>query len=181
MITSKQELKEYLEKDRKALKIPENARPKFWKDEIWRYEIFLRKREYYENTGKNPLLKAYYQMKQHNLGIRLGFSIPCNVFGAGLRINHYGYLVVSPKAKIGEFCDVHQGVNIGESVDKLAPQIGDHVWIGPGAKLFGDIHIADRIQVGANAVVNKDFIEEDITIAGVPAKKVSDHGNKKVI
>lgn len=179
MITSKQELKEYLEKDRKALKIPDKTRPKFWKDEIWRYEIYLRKREYYENTGKHPLLKAYYQMKQHNLGIKLGFSIPCNVFGAGLRINHYGYLVVSPKARIGEYCDIHQGVNIGESVDQKAPVVGNHVWIGPGAKLFGGIRVADRIQIGANAVVNKDFMESGITIAGVPAKKVSGKGTQK--
>lgn len=169
---------EYLEKDRKALKVPENTHPKFWKDEIWRYEIYLRKREYYENTGKNRLLKAYYQIKQHNLGVKLGFSIPCNVFGAGLRINHYGYLVVSPKAKIGEFCDIHQGVNIGESIDKKAPTIGNHVWIGPGAKLFGGIQVSDYIQIGANAVVNKDFTEENITIAGIPAKIVSHKGIK---
>lgn len=37
--------------------------------------------------------------------------------------------------------------------------------------------MADRIAVGANAVVNKSFGEPDIFIGGVPAKKIRDKGN----
>ena len=44
--------------------------------------------------------------------------------------------------------------------------------VGPGAKLFDKIYIADGIARGANAMVNKSFHEKDIVIAGVPAKKV---------
>ena len=111
-------------------------------------------------------------------GIRLGFDIPTNVFDYGLRINHYGYLVVNGGARIGKFCDIHQGVNIGQNVEPgSVPTIGDNVWIGPGAKLFGKITIANRIMIGANAVVNKSFLEENITIAGVPARKVKDSGD----
>ena len=44
-------------------------------------------------------------------------------------------------------------------------------------KLFGAIHIADKCAIRANAVVNKDFEEEGITTAGVPAKKISNKGN----
>lgn len=42
---------------------------------------------------------------------------------------------------------------------KKAPKIGDNVYIGPGAVLFGDIEIADNCWIGANAVVNKSFLE----------------------
>lgn len=45
--------------------------------------------------------------------MKLGFVIPPNVFGGGLRINHFGNIVVNSEAKIGEWCDIHQGVNIG--------------------------------------------------------------------
>ncbi|MCG8399395.1 serine acetyltransferase, partial [Bacillus atrophaeus] len=77
--------------------------------------------------------------------------------------------------KIGANCDIHQGVNIGQNHDQYdVPTIGDHVWIGPGVKLFGKIQIANGISIGANAVVNKSFTEENITIAGVPAKKVKE-------
>ena len=52
------------------------------------------------------------------------------------------------------------------------PQIGDNVDIGVGAKIIGDVTIANGIKIGANAVVNKSFNEENITIVGCPARKV---------
>ena len=53
-----------------------------------------------------------------------------------------------------------------------APKIGNNVYIGPGAVLFGDIEIADNCWIGANAVVNKSFLESYSVIAGVPAKVI---------
>lgn len=176
MIVNKSMLKEYLEKDKRALGYARKF-PRFYADEIWRFEIYLRKYEYYLNTGKNIFALMYYKMKHHNLGMKLGYTVPANVFGPGLRINHHGYLVVNPKAKIGEFCDIHQGVNIGESVDGEAPVLGDNVWIGPGAKIFGGITVGNNTMIGANAVVNKSFPEGNQIIAGVPAKVVSKRGN----
>lgn len=68
---------------------------------------------------------------------------------------------------------MHAGVNIGASAGRLeAPQIGDNVYIGPGAILFGNIKIANNVTVGANATVNKDCLEENVVIAGSPAKVV---------
>ena len=95
----------------------------------------------------------------------------------GLRINHFGNIVVNPLAKIGEWCDIHQGVNIGTDFDGGVPQIGDHVWIGPGVKLYGDIRIATGCAIGANAVVNKSFDERG-TIVGVPARMINNKGNR---
>ena len=45
-------------------------------------------------------------------------------------------------------------------------------------KLMSNKEIANGIAIGANAVVCKDFFEEDITIAGVPAKQISNKGSK---
>ena len=47
--------------------------------------------------------------------------------------------------------------------------IGDNVYIGPGAKIFGAITIGDNVKIGANAVVNKSF-GDDISIGGIPAR-----------
>lgn len=44
--------------------------------------------------------------------------------------------------------------------------------IGVGAKLIGDIVIADDIVVGAGAVVVSSFTEPGITIGGVPARRI---------
>ena len=51
------------------------------------------------------------------------------------------------------------------------------MFIGPGTVIVGKITIADNIAIGANSYVAKSFYERGITIAGVPAKKVSDSGS----
>lgn len=53
---------------------------------------------------------------------------------------------------------------------KNVPIIGDNVYIGPGAILFGDIRIGDNVMIGANSTVTKSFEESNIVIAGSPAK-----------
>ena len=40
--------------------------------------------------------------------------------------------------------------------------------------MFGPIKIGDNTAIGANAVVNKSFADGNCTIAGVPAKKITD-------
>lgn len=112
----------------------------------------------------------------------MGWDIPINTFGPGLKINHFGLIVVNGNARIGAFCDIHQGVNIGQhgSSEYDVPTIGDNVWIGPGAKIFGRIKIANECAIGANAVVNKSFEEQNISIAGIPATKVSEKGNQYI-
>ena len=65
-------------------------------------------------------------------------------------------------------------MNIGTTNgNKKAAKIGDNVYIGPGVKIVGDISIPDGTVIGANAVVNKSIYENGITVAGVPAKKIS--------
>jgi serine O-acetyltransferase len=91
--------------------------------------------------------------------------------------------VVNEYAKIGANCRIHVCVSIGTKAgysDK-APTIGNNVYIGPGAKLFGPIYISDGIAIGANCVVNKSIYERNITIGGIPAKKISDKGSEGLI
>lgn len=116
------------------------------------------------------------------MSVRLGFSIPINIFGPGLCIAHRGTIVINKNVRIGENCRIHACTNIGSNRnDSLAPKIGNNVYIGPGAKIFGDIIIADNIAIGANSVVNKSFYEIDISIAGVPAKKINSKGTDDII
>jgi serine O-acetyltransferase len=72
-------------------------------------------------------------------------------------------------------------IGIGAGRTSKLPTIGDDVFIGPGAKIFGDVVLANGIAVGANSVVNSSFTEEGITIAGAPARKVSDKGSKYLL
>ena len=185
MIQSKIDYLYYLETDRMALGI-ERRWPNIFIDEIWKFERLLRKIEYFINCKDSLFWKPYlYFMKWrfHNLSIKLGFSVPANVFGPGLSIAHRGTLVVNGATRIGANCRIHTCVTIGTQAGfpNKAPKIGDNVYIGPGVKIFGEIEIADNIAIGANAVVLKSFLEPGITIAGVPAKKISAKGSEGLI
>jgi serine O-acetyltransferase len=174
MIKTKADLKYYLEKDRIALGI-ERKRSKIFGNDIWKFQIALRKAEYYTNVrkaGGYSFIKYYFwRFALHHYSFKLGFDIPYNVFGAGLNIHHHGCIVINAYAKVGENCNLQQGVNIGRNINSEdVPVIGNNVYIGPGAKIFGKIVIADNVVIGANAVVNKSFLEPGVVIAGVPAK-----------
>lgn len=175
MIKSKRDYNNYLENDKRALGI-KRGRPKLLFDEIWKFERLLRKCEYLKN--RNSILYYFYKFKFSKMSIKLGFSIPLNVFGPGLSIAHYGTIVVNGKSKIGKNCRIQENVTIGATNGSSeAPVIGNNVFIGSGAKIIGDINIADDICIGAGAVVVNSFNEPGITIAGVPAKKVSDNNS----
>ena len=180
MIESKHMLRYYLECDKVALGI-NRTRPHLWGDEIWKYQRYMRMLDY-ANTTRSffwKIIRAYLKYKYHVLGMKLGFSIPINVFGPGLAIVHYGTIVVSSEAKIGENCRIHAGVNIGANGgEKAAATIGDNVYIGPGAKIVGKICIGDNVCIGANAVVTND-VESGITIGGIPARKISNADSSK--
>lgn len=178
MIDSKETLKRYLEQDKLALGRRGDSKPRLFGDEIWKFEILLRKVEYYINCKSGlfaTIVRKYYKFRFHNLSVKLGFSISPNVFAEGLAIPHYGTIVVHANAKIGRNCRLQEGVNIGAtSGSHEAAVIGDNCFFGSGAKIIGAVKIADDVAVGAGAVVTKDITEPGTTWAGIPAKKISD-------
>ena len=89
-------------------------------------------------------------LKVRRLWRKLGFSIPANVFGPSL------------------------------SKKGTAPHIGDDCYLGPGAKIYGDIKIGNNVAIGANAVVNKS-LDSNCTIAGIPAKVIADKGPLEIL
>lgn len=190
MIQSKNDLRYYMEKDALALGIHKKRRGLknlLFPNEIHLFEIFLRKLEYYENVGRKrsivgKVLWLYYKIRFRKQSMKLGFSISPNCIGPGLSIAHYGNIVINSNAKIGAFCRLHSGVNIGASAgSKAAPQLGDNIYIGPGAILFGNICITDNVTIGANATVNKSFTEQNVVLAGTPAKVVKQNMESWII
>lgn len=186
MIENKKDYREYIREDRKALDRVNRHFPLTLLDLPLRYQLALRRAEYYNNCCKKIWQKpfvVFFKLRHRILGNKCGYSIPLNVCGKGLSLAHLGTVVISAGAKIGEYCRIHVDVNIGTAAGEktAAPQIGNNVYIGPGAKLFGSIEIADGIAIGANAVVNKNFKTPNITIAGVPARRISDKGSEGLL
>lgn len=174
MISDKASYKYYIERDMKAYQLNKLSLYNYcWMDTV-RFQRRVRKIEYLHNVRRGNFFCRMYlillEIINHRLSTRLGFSIPKNVFGAGLCIVHYGTIVVSSKAVIGENCRIHPSTSIGDY--NGTPTIGNNVYIGPGAKIFGDITIGNNVAIGANAVVNTD-IPDNVTVGGIPAKIIS--------
>jgi serine O-acetyltransferase len=96
----------------------------------------------------------------HLAQIRYGIQIPhITQIGAGFYIGHYGGIVTTHQAIIGENCNMAQGVTIGrinQGPRKGAPKIGNKVWIGPNAVGVGNISIGDNVLIAQLSLVNMD-------------------------
>ncbi len=109
------------------------------------------------------------------------------VIGPGLRLPHGGRgVMIHPETTIGSNCTIFEWVGIGaievlddENREQYAasgvPSIGDNVYIGCGALIFGDIHVGDRSRVGVGAVVIRD-VPPDSTVLPVPGKILRRNG-----
>jgi serine O-acetyltransferase len=99
-----------------------------------------------------------------------GISLPAQAtIGEGLRIHHFGGIIVSSEAVIGKHCTIYHDVTLGDRGGwGGAPRIGDRVLIGTGAKLLGDIVVGDDSIIGANAVVHTSVPARHVAV-GVPA------------
>ena len=78
---------------------------------------------------------------------------------------------VSRGAKIGKDVVIFQQVTIGSNTLKdsggsagLAPEIGDNVYIGAGAKIIGGVKVGDHCRIGANCCVYKDLPPHSVAV-----------------
>jgi serine O-acetyltransferase len=102
--------------------------------------------------------------------ITTGISLPAQArIGKGLRIHHFGGIIVNSEASIGDYCTLYHGVTLGDLGGwGGAPRVGNHVVIGAGAKLLGNIEIGDYCHIGANSVV-RTCVPAGCLAVGVPA------------
>lgn len=141
-----------------------------------RHQILLRKTEYFANSGRRIRAKLY-KMRLELFQIKYGMRIPINVFQKGLHVMHVGEIHVNGKASAGKDCAIHVHTSLAAGgFNDSAPTLGDGVLLFMGAIVAGDTYIADNVVIGANSVVSHSVEEENVTVAGNPAKIVSHKG-----
>ena len=117
------------------------------------------------------LLYPVYLFLYKTVQVVAGIELPCEVeIGRNFVIDHFGGIVVSGYARFGDNCRIRNGcvVGLARVDDPCAPDIGNDVDIGAGAKLLGRIRIGNNVLIGANAVVVSDVPDDSIAV-GVPA------------
>ena len=116
---------------------------------------------------------AFYLQSQSSkiFGIEIH---PAAQIGGGVFIDHGHAIVVGETAVIGNNVSILHNVTLGgtgKATGDRHPKIGDHVLIGAGAKILGDIKIGCGSRVAAGSVVLQD-VPPKTTVAGVPAKVI---------
>ena len=136
---------------------------------------FLRSRPLGRLLGY-PFARWMMKRLMYRYGIAVEFTTE---IGPGFYIGHFGGIVINRRVKIGRDCNISQGVTLGISnrgENAGCPVIGDRVFIGPGAKIFGAVRIGNDVAVAANAVVTKD-VPDGVTVGGVPARVINHAGS----
>jgi serine O-acetyltransferase len=154
----------------------------FISETFW-YLVLFRLGSFFKSDCKIPIIKQvfyiFFWISYKILSVIMGIQIPLGTkIDQGLYLPHYGLIVVHQKAKIGSHCTIGQGVTIGiagRDEKKGVPEIGNYVYIAPGAKIIGKIKIGNNVMIGANAVVTKD-VPDNSVVAGVPARIISNKG-----
>lgn len=112
---------------------------------------------------KNRVLFLFFFLWYRILKVKYGFDISYRTqIGKGLYIGHFGQVVIHGDAVIGENCNISQGITIGVSNygdKKGIPTIGNNVFIGPNASIFGAITIGNNVTIGANCVVTESIAD----------------------
>lgn len=138
--------------------------------------ILARKVRYYRENKKilNILKLLYYERKYNILSQKSNINIR-GKFGKNLKVRHEN-IIINKYAELGDNVILHGNNCIGNRNNgtKDCPKIGNNVDIGYGASIIGGVTIADDIIIGANSLVNKNFLEKGIIIAGIPAKKIGE-------
>lgn len=146
----------------------------------WKYVKHMRKAAFYQERFQGGSRLAgipmmWYLLRKNLIGNKLGFEIGggTTTIGKGFAIYHNGPVVIHGKSKIGEYCSLHGDNCIGNNgINDECPVIGANVDIGVGAKIIGNVHIADNCKIGAGAIVVSDFLEPGSVVGGVPARKL---------
>jgi len=99
---------------------------------------------------------------------------PAAKIGKSFFIDHGMGVVIGETAEVGNCVTIYHGVTLGGvslEKGKRHPTIEDHVVIGAGAKILGNITIGEHSRIGANAVVVKP-VPPNSVVVGVPGQIV---------
>jgi len=117
------------------------------------------------------VLTRFYWTAYRVVETLTGISLPKTVeVGPGLRIWHFGNVVIHEDTRIGANCTLRHGVTIGNAREGgPIPVIGDNVEFGAYAQVLGGIRVGSGARIGAMSVVLRD-VPPGATAVGVPAR-----------
>jgi serine O-acetyltransferase len=108
---------------------------------------------------------------------------PGATIGRRFFIDHGMGVVIGETAEIGDDVLLYQGVTLGGTGNekgKRHPTLGNHVVVGSGAKVLGNIRVGDNVKIGAGSVV-VHAVPDNSTVVGIPGRVVRTRGENGVL
>jgi serine O-acetyltransferase len=143
---------------------------------VWFYRI----NHWFWNHGFLLLGRWLSQVARFWTGVEIH---PGAQIGRRLFIDHGMGVVIGETAVVGDDVTLYQGVTLGgtsKERGKRHPTIEDHVVVGDGAKVLGNITVGRNCRIGAGSVVLRN-VPEDSTVVGVPGHIIFREGKRVVI
>ena len=139
---------------------------------VWLYRLGRRILAWEEGPLKRAAFRLYwlgYRIVETAVGITLPITAE---IGPGLRIWHFGNIVIHANVVIGANCTLRHGVTIGDRHSGgPVPKLGNNVDIGAYAQILGGVTIGNNCKIGALSVVLSD-LPDGATAVGIPARIV---------
>jgi len=123
-----------------------------------------------------PRLLSHLSRFFTGIEIHPGATIGHRVF-----IDHGMGVVIGETTVVGDDCLIYQGVTLGgtsTSRGKRHPTLEEHVVVGSGAKVLGNITIGHHSRVGAGSVVVKSAPPHS-TIVGIPGRVLEEAADEE--
>ena len=120
------------------------------------------------------ILRVYYRHLERKYLIDLPLTVK---LGKGCFFPHNGPVVFNPAAIVGENCSIHPCTLIGTVRGEGGgiPIVGHNVFIGPGAKLLGNIVVGDYCFICPGSVL-LNSVKKGCTVGGTPARVLNENG-----
>ena len=142
---------------------------------ISRYIYHMRCKNYYDSRNGlfSKLMWAWHTRRLSYYSYKTGFQFSGNCIDWGLKIYHFGWIVVNGGCKLGKNLSIYPGVTIGQTAGnpENVPVVGDNVFIYQNAMVCGKIKIGNNATILANSVVTHDVPDNSI-VGGIPAKVI---------
>ena len=134
-------------------------------------------------NSKASLLINRYLFKRTKERLNVELYGKTNV-GKGLYIGHPFGITINSEVVIGNNCNIHKGVTIGQEnrgKRKGTPTIGNNVWIGVNATIVGKITIGDDVLIAPNSFVNCDVPSHSVVFGNPCVIKHKENATKDYI
>lgn len=138
---------------------------------------------WYRKAHKTPNLfnKAVYRITEFLYHVEIPYKV---IIGKGLYIGHPYGITINPRAVIGDNCNIHKGVTIGQEnrgKRKGTPVIGNRVWIGVNSTIVGGVKIGDDVLIAPNSFVNIDVPDHSVVFGSPCVVKHKDNATEGYI